>query len=234
LDEIRYPEGGWQAFWERFSQTLDVRLAQQVQDARRHADGVEIVTQTATHKVDALLLAAPLDELPNADMLTEDERRIVAGVTWDQYVVTMSSVKQWADAPPSMAFEKAISPGAEAGMLLGVRVIGKKPSRRSTTQLVLFGQYGGGLSPKDLADRATRDFEACGGAVDYIALQKIWKYNPAYRPDAIRDGLLATMRDIQGVNRTWYTGATFSFESVANIVAFNKKLVPRIVEGIGA
>ncbi len=230
LDQIKAPAGGWQSFWERLSQTLDVRLGQQVTDIRRDGRGVEIATSTGVHHLDALVIAAPLDELSAG--LNDAERRVAAAVKWDCYVTSLAGVTGWYPGPEVVAFEKALSPGATRGALLSARPTGRPPKRRDGVRMFVCGQYGGGLSPAALVEMLGADLAERGAHLDHVAVQRIWKYNPVYAPDAIRDGLLETMRDMQGQARTWYTGAAFSFESVSNIVTHNRALAPRIVDSL--
>ena len=233
LDQIKAPAGGWQSFWERLSQTLDVRLGQQVTDIRRDGRGVEIATSTGVHHLDALVIAAPLDELSAG--LNDAERRVAAAVRWDCYVTSLAGVAGWYPGPEVVAFEQALVPGAKRGALLSARPTGKPPRKRDGVRMFVCGQYGGGgLTPAALVEMLGADLAARGVHLDHVAVQRIWKYNPVYAPDAIREGLLGAMRDMQGQQRTWYTGAAFSFESVSNIVTHNRALAPRIVDSLDA
>lgn len=230
LDQIKAPAGGWQAFWERLSQTLDVRLGQPATAIRRDDHGAEIVTSTGAHRVDAVVIAAPLDEV--AFEPTEAERRVATAVSWGSYVTTLAGVAGWYAGDEVVAFEESLTPGAELGALLSARPAGRRPRKRDGVRLFICGQYGGGLGPDALVEKLARDLAARGAHLDHVAVQRIWKYNPVYAQDAIRDGLLRTMRDMQGERRTWYTGAAFSFESVANIVTHNRMLAPRILAAL--
>lgn len=233
LDQIKAPVGGWQAFWERLSQTLDVRLGQPVTGIARNAHGVVISTPTGAHKVDAVVIAAPLDEV--ALERTPAETQVVQAITWGSYVTTLAGITGWYPGEEVVAFEQALSPGAERGILLSARPAGRKPKTRDGVRMFVCGQYGGPtLAPDTLAERLASDLAQRGAHLDHVAVQRVWKYNPVYSADAIRDGLLDTMRTMQGENRTWYTGAAFSFESVSNIVAHNRALAPQIVERLDA
>ena len=72
------------------------------------------------------------------------------------------------------------------------------------------------------------DVAAKGGEVTNIILQKMWKYHARYKQDAIREGLMSRLIRMQGQNKTWYTGATFSYEAVSHITNFNVKLADKI------
>lgn len=232
LDQIKAPQGGWQAFWERMSQTLDVRFGQPVVAVARNARGVEVTTPTGAQKFDALLVAAPLDELPFD--LTEAERDVRAAVSWDTYVTSLVGVRDWYPGEEVVAFQAALQPGAPKGVLLSARPAGRRPKVADGVRHFMTGQYGGGLDAAQLVDRLSADLSARGAKLDYVAVQRIWKYCPHYAPQAVRDGLLKRMEAMQGEARTWYAGSTFSFESVANIVAHNQALAPRIVGALEA
>lgn len=232
LSQIKAPAGGWQAFWERLSQSLDVRLGQPVVGVQRDAKGVDVTTPTGSHHLDALVIAAPLDEL--AFGLNPAERRVADATRWDTYVTTLAGVTGWFPGDEVIAFEQALRPGAQRGALLSARPAGKRPKKAGGVRLYICGQYGGAHGAEALVERLAADLAARGAHLDHVAVQKVWKYNPVYRPEAIRDGLVEAMRDMQGEQRTWYTGAAFSFESVSNIVAHNRAIAPRIVEQVAA
>ena len=80
-----------------------------------------------------------------------------------------------------------------------------------------------------MLDRLSTGIARKGGRLKSVILQKRWKYFPRYEPDAVRDRLLSRMNAMQGKNRTFYSGATFSYEAVANIVDFNDRLSRQIV-----
>lgn len=232
LSQIKAPAGGWQAFWEKLSQSLDVRLGQPVTGVARDGRSVQLTTPTGTHRVDALVIAAPLDEL--AFEQSAAERRVAEAVRWDTYVTTLAAVTGWFHGDEVVAFGEALTPGAERGALLSARPAGKRPKKRDGVRLYICGQYGGAHSSDGLVERLAADLRARGAHLDHVAVQKVWKYNPVYAADAIRDGLLEAMAAMQGESRTWYTGAAFSFESVSNIVTHNRALAPRIVEQLAA
>lgn len=236
LKQIKAPEKGWQSFWERFSQSLDVRLGQGVLEVRRGNDAIDITTQAGVTRVDALLIAAPLDELTDAMTFSVDEQRVIDAVTWGRLAATLASIIGWRRNDDIVIYEDALRPGAPPGVLLSSRVAGKPPAKkdRHGARMFMCFQYGGELSPADLADRLRAEVCQRGGYLDHITMQKVWKFAPRYDARALEDGLVARMRDMQGVQRTWYTGATFSFEAVSNIVAFNTKLVSRMMDGPGS
>ncbi|TPW06707.1 MAG: hypothetical protein FD124_1592 [Alphaproteobacteria bacterium] len=236
LKQVKAPENGWQSFWERFSQSLDVRLGQGVLGVRRGNDTIDISTPAGVTRVDALLIAAPLDELKDAMAFSATEERVLEAVTWGRLAATLASIAGWRRNDDIVIYEDALLPGASPGALLSSRVAGKPPPKkdRHGTRMFMCFQYGGALSSAELADRLRTEVCQRGGYLDHVAMQKIWNFAPRYDTRALEDGLVARMRDMQGDQRTWYTGATFSFEAVSNIVEFNKTLVPRMIDGLGA
>ena len=231
LRRIKAPENGWQSFWERLSQSLDVRLGQPVNEIRRGNDRIDIVTPAGATRVDALLVAAPLDELKNAMSLTAAEQRVVDAVKWDRLAASLASIAGWRRNDDIVIYEDALKAGAAPGTLLSSRVAGPPPKKkdRHGARFFMCFQYGGALAPAELADRLRHDVQQRGGYLDHLAMQKVWKFAPRYDADALRDGLMSQMRAMQGDERTWYTGATFSFEAVSNIVEFNRTLAPEMV-----
>lgn len=236
LKRIKAPEKGWQSFWERFSQTLDVRLGQPVEDVRRGNEGIDIVTPAGATRVDALVIAAPLDELKHALHLTAAEQRVIDAVKWDRLCASLAAIAGWRRNDDIVIYEEALKPGAPPGTLLSSRVAGpppKKQDRHGTRYFMCF-QYGGALTNAELAEKLRRDVEYRGGYLDHLSVQKVWKFAPRYDAEALRNGLISQMRAMQGDERTWYTGATFSFEAVSNIVEFNRTLVPEMVRRLEA
>lgn len=236
LKRIAAPEKGWQSFWEQLSQSLDVRLGQAVNEIRRGNDRIDIVTPAGVTRVDALLVAAPLDELKGAMVLTTAEQRVVDAVTWDRLAASLASIAGWRRNNDIVIYEDALKAGAAPGALLSSRVAGPPPKKkdRHGARFFMCFQYGGSLTTQALAARLAHEVEQRGGYLDHLAMQKVWKFAPRYDADALRDGLLSRMRAMQGDERTWYTGATFSFEAVSNIVEFNRVLAPQMVERLEA
>lgn len=236
LKQVKAPEKGWQSFWERLSQTLDVRLAQPVLEIRRGNDGVDIATAAGVTRVDALLIAAPLDEIARAMTLSGAEQRVIDAVTWDRLAATLAAIVGWRRNDDIVIYEDALLPGAPPGALLSSRIAGPAPKKRDrdAPRPFMCFQYGGQLSERLLAERLRHEIQQRGGYLDHIAMQKVWKFAPRYSAEALRGGLIGQMRAMQGDQRTWYTGATFSFEAVSNIVEFNRTLVPALTAKIAA
>jgi hypothetical protein len=235
LGEIRMPKGGWQSFWTRLAAGLKVRLSEPVTEIVREGPGGTLVTPATTCRFEHLLVTIPLDDFAALTPLCAAEERVAQAISWDRYVTSLVRVDGWFTGYETDAFSKGAEPGAERGRLLAAR----RPPRplrssrlRATGELYVCGQYGA-HDEAELARILHSDIASCGGRLVEVLQQKTWRYAPRYSADAIRSGLLAEMARIQGECRTWYSGASFSHESVSNITNFNERLVRQMVARLG-
>jgi hypothetical protein len=242
LAQLKMPLPGWQGFWERLADGLDVRLVEPVKGIERDDAGVAVTTPSGEHRFDQLVVAVPIDDLPGVMTLTEDERFIADSVRWNTYVTTLCRVGGWFQDWSVEAYSAPLVPDAKAGALLSARrALG--PGVRST-DLYVAGQYGhtlktdargfydGALGPEGLARELRSEIEARGGRFGGVLCQKAWKYFPRYQPEAVREGLIPKLSAVQGRRRTWFTGATFSFETVGNISEFNVELAQQMARAL--
>lgn len=228
---LRMPIDGWQSFWLRLSEPLDVRLSEPAIEVTREGPGGLLKTSTLECKFEHLLVTIPLDDFAALTPLSAAEREIVDAIEWGHYATALVRAENWFTDYETDAFSSAVEPGAERGHLLAARRPPprlRQPAPPGKGELYVCGQY----ADRDIAglDRILRaDIEARGARLLDVVQRKIWRYFPRYRADAIRSGLLANMKSIQGENRTWYSGASFSHEAVSNITAFNERLIRQIL-----
>ncbi|MFO1187863.1 MAG: FAD-dependent oxidoreductase [Alphaproteobacteria bacterium] len=236
FDEIRMPAGGWQSFWARVAKGLNVRVNEPVVEVVREGPGGTLVTPYARCRFEQLLVTIPLDDFARLTPLSPTEQALADAIAWGRYVTTLARVENWFTAHETDAWSAAIEPGAPRGRLLAARR--PPPSLRTAAatdgrgELYVCGQYGG-EDDFDLARVLRADIAALGGRVTEILQQKVWRYAPRYSADAIRAGLLAEMRRVQGELGTWFSGASFSHEAVSNIANFNALLVRQVVGRLG-
>lgn len=227
LKQLKMPVEGWAEFWRRVARALDVRLNTRVTGVERTAGAATITTDSGEqHSFDMLVCAIPLDEFVKLTEPTELEARIGRSVIWNGYTTTLVAVEDWFTDVHVEAFRESVVPGAARGQLLSARHDGYEADLGG--HLYLAGQLTGAYSGPELAELLRADIARHGGKVTNVILQKGWKYFAQYDPDAIRAGLLTDLQDIQGQNRTWYSGAIFSHEAVSHIVNFNAGLVRKI------
>ncbi len=227
LKQLKMPIEGWAEFWRRVASQLDVRLNSRVTGVERRTDGVSIDTDDGTtHAFDLLVCAIPLDEFIRMTDASDLERKVSGSVEWNGYTTTLVAVENWFDDVHVEAFRESVLPGAPRGQLLSARRDGYEADLGGT--LYLTGQLSGAYSSDELQELLRSDITKHGGRPTNVILQKMWKYFAQYNPDAIRDGLLSQLEEIQGQQRTWYTGAIFSHEAVSHIVNFNAELVQKM------
>ncbi|MBI1238640.1 MAG: FAD-dependent oxidoreductase [Alphaproteobacteria bacterium] len=229
LHQLKMPIEGWQVFWEKVARDIDVRIGAPVKAIDRTARGVTITDPLGEHHFTHLVTTIPLDDMASVTELTEAERYIQQAVRWRTYAVTLCHVENWFKNFEIDGFTDAWERSAEPGAVLSARRARSFGGRNVSTDIYLTGQYGDGQSAPELLDRLAAGIARKGGRLKSAILQKRWKYFPRYEPAAVRDRLLSRMNAIQGANRTFYSGATFSYEAVANIVDFNDRLSRQIV-----
>lgn len=217
------PEGGWQHFWNRFAESLDVRLNQNAVRVKRLDDGVEILTDDGVaYQADYLVNTIPLDEFSRLTEITEAEAKVSEAIHWAGYTTTLVSVASWEHTAPVNSWSDTCANDAKDGQLLFSRYECDDENGR-----VLFsvGQSSAAYEPDELTELAVFSAQERGAVDPRIVQQVIWKYMPTYTSDGIRDGLLQTMIEMQGEQRTYHTGSSFSHEAVSTISTFNARLL---------
>jgi len=227
LEQLKMPVKGWTEFWVRLAETLDVRTEARIVSVQRQSDGVEITTEHGeSEHVDEIVCAIPLDEFARTTTPTAHEVSVSQAIRWNGYTTTLVAVEGWFQGVQVEGYSEATMPGAGYGRMLSARLDGYEKDLGGN--LYLTGQLTGEYTASELQEILREDITRQGGRVRNIILQKQWKYFAQYNNDAVRNGLLMELEDMQGDHRTWYTGATFSHEAVSNIVNFNADLVRRM------
>lgn len=235
--QMRWPREGWSEFWRRLAQPFDVRLSSPVIGVERDGDGVTVTTPSGSERFAQVIVSVPLDRLGGVMDLTEDEAAVRDAMTWQGYAVTNLAVDDWFTLRDH--FSNGLSAGGEngapIGALLGARVIPLKHPVDGRRMVYQTGQIAGpDVSDAALLDEVRRAVPALGGTLSHVLMQKVWTYFPRYSLEALADGLLGRMQRLQGENRTWWTGATFSHEAVSHICQLNASLTPRIAKAAAA
>ena len=225
--KLQMPRQGWTEFWKRVSDDLDVRVNMPVTAVTRVSG--QAVIQTADqsqHTFDHVVCAIPVDDFVKLTSATDDEALVAESVKWNRYTTTLFASDNWFSGHHIESFSKALVPGSKIGRILSARYDGDAPELGG--QLYLSGQFSGDYDDNELAELLRQDMAERDVNVTNVIVQKTWKYHAEYAPEAILKGLVGTMRDMQGDQNTWYSGATFCHESVNHIVNFNERLAERI------
>ncbi|AXE65085.1 hypothetical protein BBF93_13280 [Hyphomonas sp. CACIAM 19H1] len=226
------PSQGWSNFWEVLAEDFDVRLSHQITKIERSpkeallhfADGQQLAAS-------ALACTIPLDDW--ARLVTDptaDERAVADAVTWKGYATSLIVVENWFTEEDIRSFSKAFLPGSYPGQLISARYEGHSPDFGG--HLYVTGQIPGDYTVPELRVFLERDLADLGARLVNVVNVKNWRYFPHLNLKAIEGGLLGRMQAMQGQARSWYSGASFSHESVANISRFNKALTPKLLSSL--
>ncbi|MEM1106784.1 MAG: FAD-dependent oxidoreductase [Pseudomonadota bacterium] len=228
LNQLHMPVEGWREFWRRLSEGLDVKTNCPVEKIERREYGVTVVSPEGREHFDHVVCAMPLDEFTKLVAApTEAETYVNASVEWQGYTTSLVASDNWFTDWHVEGYSDTVVPGAPLGRLVGARKETYEPELGG--QLYVTGQLSRGLPDSELREMAEAELARRGADVKNFIMQMNWKYFAQYKKEAVKDGLLAVMRDMQGEARTWYTGATFSFEAVSHISNFNARLAKKML-----
>lgn len=231
LNRIYMPVEGWSEFWERLAADMDVRLETEIRFIDRTDDGHRTVLTDGTEETfDALVCAMPVDRFAAMMTPTESERIVGDAIRWGGYATTLISSEDWFDEQIEYYSETCL-PGVEPGLLMSARREGYDAGLGG--HLYITNQLPGTYTGPELIEILREEVMKRGGTINAVIQQEIWEYFAEYQPEAIRKGLVARMRQMQGERNTWYTGASFSHESVANISIHNEAVVPQMLKALG-
>ena len=227
LKQLKMPVEGWAEFWNRVAADHDVRLNTRVVSIDRSGSKVQIETEGGeTHDFDQIICAIPVDEFTQLTDPTENEQIVCDSVIWNGYTTTLFAAENWFTDVNTESYKESVIPGSKLGQLLSARHDGYEADFGG--HLYLSGQLSGDYTGPELAELLRNDVAKKGARVTNVILQKMWKYHARYKTEAILDGLMQRLETMQGEQKTWYTGATFSYEAVSHIVTYNTKLARRM------
>ncbi len=226
--KIFEPVEGWSTFWERLAQGMDIRLATVVKRALRDQRGFRLETNHGVERVDHLVITTPLDECSWVE-LPPDVRELARAITWHDYISTLVVAEGWFRDADTRLLEANLP---HRGRLVAARrtadkVAGLPPDRPDV--YVTYQYAHSSLTNAAAADRLREDIRAQGGKVTEVLDQQRWKYCPTLSSEAIAAGAMWKIEDIQGRDGLWFSGASFSHESVVNIAKFNQRLADHMV-----
>ena len=218
------PSQGWTRFWEILARGLDIRLSHEITHIERGPAGALIhFAGGQALFAEKLVCTIPMDDWTRlVSNPTDDERALAGAITWKGYSTSLIVAETWFTDEDSRSFSSAFLPGSYPGQLISARHEGY--SRDFGGHLYVTGQLPGDHTPGELRTFLDRDLADKGARLVNVVNSRLWRYFPHMSLDAIRGGMIRRMQEMQGGNGTWYTGATFSHESVSNISRFNRRL----------
>nr|WP_070960902.1 FAD-dependent oxidoreductase [Hyphomonas sp. Mor2] len=220
------PDGGWQNFWNRFSEGLDIRLGQGATEIRRDESGIRVVTTDgAEYRADKLINTIPMHEFCKLTSPSQDEIKIAEAIDWGGYTTSLLSVADWPHKAPVNSWSATCATDANDGQILFSRFECDDESER---HLFTVGQLSSAYELDELTELALFSSRERGAVDPRLIQQIVWSYMPTYKAEAVRDGLIAAMAQMQGKNRTFHSGASFSHEAVSTISSFNEQLLAKV------
>lgn len=221
------PDGGWQQFWNTFSDTLDVQLQKKAVAVERAETGTRVRTESGdVFEADILINTIPMADFCTISEPTEAEKSVAASIDWAGYTTTLISVDRWPHEAPVNAWSDTCATAANDGQLLFFRYECAEEDGRS---LFTVGQSSVAYAADELTELVIFDAAKRGATDPRVVQQVIWQYMPTYSTTSIRGGLLRTMDEMQGERGTFHTGSSFSHEAVSTIAAFNERLLPKVM-----
>ncbi|WP_169332242.1 FAD-dependent oxidoreductase [Henriciella marina] len=228
LKQLKMPVEGWTAFWERIAKALDVRTNTPIAHIERNESGARLTTASGdVFEADQLVCAIAIDDFAKLlDVPLPEEEFAASAMDWNGYTTTLVATPEKFTDMDVTAWSRALVPGARTGQMMSARYDGYEPDLGG--HLYLTGQLSGAYSDDELEELLREEITREGGEVTNIILQRTWKYFARYKSEAVREGLLTRLEEMQGQRATWYTGSAFSHEAVSNIVNFNAGLARKM------
>ena len=232
FNQMHMPESGWEPFWRRVADDVgNVFTNAAVTGIDRAPHGVTLQTAKGVHTAQYLINTIPLDTFASLCTLSDDEKIVMEGVEWGGYTTSLVTVDDWFTDYQVDGYSETVRPGAELGQMVGARLEARDPE---LGPLYVTGQLPGRYTEPELAELLRSDIIKRKGKNPNVIMNRTWRYFPRWTTQAVREGLLGTMVDLQGDNRTWHSGSTFAFEAVSHIVEHNAALAPRIAAAFAA
>ena len=214
---------GFEGFWRRIADGLDVQLSVTIQRIER-TDSIQVALADGRRlEFDALVLACGLglSTVESFLTLTETERTLFGKIVVNPYVLTAHKVH---------------------GLRLPARIVGMLPVPAMGRPWAITQQFPdndfvqfysrvdreGRISLGHVADAIAFDVAQLGGALDpsYASVTP-WQYFPHVTVSDFADGFFDRLEGLQGQRHTYYCGGVMAFELVEPIVAYSQQLVAR-------
>lgn len=220
---------------------LDVRLNHEVTAIDRPPGKAVTVVVRAEGGVremqfDQVVLACDLQAA--VDWLTQpsaDEQRIFSRLISSTFITTLIEAPAWPRAAYAFNVADTLMPSPTFS-ISGVRerrfLTPEAPADRAMAVAYQLrpGQWGPAVSD-DLDRRFEPEMRQVGFADLTVVQRRAWKYCPTFGADAVAEGLPWQLFAMQGRDRTWYAGSSASFESLNDVMLYNRLLVQRYAEG---
>ncbi len=223
FNQLYGPKIGWYEFWCRLSEAFDVQVNVRTESITRDAQGVTLHTNDGARRFDYLVTTIAPDEFTALVEPSDEETLVADAMEWMGYSSALVNVRNWFTGWQTEGYSDSILSADRASKMVAVRYEGNFPDLGG--DIYFIGHGFDGFSQDEVGEILTAQLAEKGAELVSIIRHRNWKYFPRYRREALENGLLATMHDMQGVNRTFYTGAAYSHEAVSTITRFNQRLL---------
>ena len=230
LNELHMPDEGWTEFWRRFSEDMNVKLGTPVIGLDRSGPLPVILAGGEWQEFDAVISTVPMEAFAAFAAASSDEQFIRDSVEWQTYTTTLFSSPDWFDGYQVIGFSRASRDSSLRGAILGGRREGE--SEQLGGRLYVTGQFSKDLEPSELRELLLAEADYHGFTIEAVIQQKCWQYFQQYSAEAVRNGLFDVLRRVQGQQRTWFGGATFSHELVSNVVVHAQQVVVNMLTAL--
>jgi predicted NAD/FAD-binding protein len=235
LFEVR----GFETLFTKIAKDFDVRLKEPVIEVLKKNDIFEVSTSLNHYQFDTLVMACDLDSVKNGlELINSKVADVKNALDYKLWVVRLAEIQR--DEGDTFYQEEVVNfPNAWEEVADGKTVGFRKSIFDATSteeQVIKRDTYLTGqvyfddkaFSEEHSMNMLGDELKRRGGDIKQIHGSHITRYSPTYTPESIRSDLLKTMRAMQGESKMYFTGATFSHESVKNIVNFNRYLADKI------
>ncbi len=215
---------GYQSLWQEVARHHDVRFNAQVTRIVRSNTAQGPVTITINQDqplvFDAVIISASLNHVGRFMDLTPEESELFSQVESLRYVTS-----QFATSGLRTQEYVTVYPNAFPDKM---DQLGAFMHAKTAPDTWVAWQLARPDTPADQLVAALGQGVALGGGtVQGDVFQQEWDYFPHVGPEALRSGFYERIRVMQGANRTYYVGATLSFETVEHAARQAADLVKR-------
>ena len=228
---------------ERF----DIRFLASIQNIDRNENGVKIdyrdsMSKEHTENCGFLIWTPPMpDLLQYLTRPTQEETRLFTSLTPHIFVSTLIKGQKNMPNSPKIFFRQALEDKIEGGVTSDgdIETVLDYCEKDCSSADLKYRNVPGFNNIRNLhqlrktaineieSNEIIRNYYKNGyNATDIEILDTLtWQYFYKWNPDELTQGNHWKVFDIQGINRTWYAGASVSFESVKSVMEYNKLLL---------
>ena len=236
INAVYEPVQGWQTLWQRLAEPMQVYLDCEVEGVVRGNAKPQLLTKHGTFEFDEIILTLPLSDAGNMLEFTKEEQTVVDAIRWGALKTNLVVTREWYQDESIRVYKPQVASRATAkmGHLMAVR--------RTSTQKLPNNSYGNitpgyvcyqmaeSHSSEALRKLLHEDLSKEGVKNYQIVAERKWRYMPFFKTEALQNGIVNTLKNMQGKDHCWYSGCVFSHESIRNIVEFNKQLVVQMLK----